>query len=212
MRTEASAKFEKGLDILNTLPAVNRACELVELLGAGEVVDGVIDILNYVPNPTVLKLEPEKINALLGTDVSHEEMISILKKLSFEIDETGRITVPSWRGDVKEMADLAEEVARFHSYNNIPVTLMRGQTTWAAIPKPSSWNVHWGCVPYLRIRRDYHIFLHLPTYYDKIRWPENDARRSSFKILNPFGRRHLHHAYHRAPFHAGNPEPQLQLP
>ena len=80
MRTEASAKFEKGLDPLNTLPAVNRACELVELLGAGEVVDGVIDILNYVPQPRVLKLEPERINGLLGTDIAAGEMVRILQQ------------------------------------------------------------------------------------------------------------------------------------
>ena len=102
MRTEASAKFEKGLDILNTLPAVDRACELVELLGAGEVVDGVIDILNYVPQPTVLTLEPQKINALLGTDVSDEEMVRILKSVGFEV-EGDQVTVPSWRGDVLRM-------------------------------------------------------------------------------------------------------------
>ncbi len=188
MRTEASAKFEKGLDILNTLPAVNRACELVELLGAGEVVDGVIDILNYVPNPTVLKLEPEKINALLGTDVSHEEMISILKKLSFEIDETGRITVPSWRGDVKEMADLAEEVARFHGYNNIPVTLMRGQTTLGGYSEAQQLERTLGAVCRTCGYDEIITYSFIsPTYYDKIRWPENDARRSSFKILNPLG-------------------------
>ncbi|MBP3485785.1 MAG: phenylalanine--tRNA ligase subunit beta, partial [Oscillospiraceae bacterium] len=128
MRTEASAKFEKGLDILNTLPAVNRACELVELLGAGEVVDGVIDILNYVPQPTVLKLEPEKINALLGTDVDAGEMVRILKKLDFQVDGD-QVTVPSWRGDVAHYSDLAEEVARFYGYNNIPSTLVRGETT-----------------------------------------------------------------------------------
>src|SRR5699024_1476660 len=128
MRTEASAKFEKGLDPLNTLPAVQRACELVEMLGAGQVVDGVIDILNHVPQPRVLCLEPEKINALLGTEISADEMVSILKKLDFQV-EGNQVTVPSWRGDVVGMADLAEEVARFHGYNNIPVTLMRGQTT-----------------------------------------------------------------------------------
>ena len=86
MRTEASAKFEKGLDPMNTLPAVERACELVELLGAGEVVDGTIDILNYVPQPRVLKLEPERINGLLGTDVAEDEMVSILKKLDFQVE------------------------------------------------------------------------------------------------------------------------------
>ena len=128
MRTEASAKFEKGLDPMNTLPAVNRACELVELLGAGEVVDGAIDLLNHVPHPTVLKLEPEKINALLGTDVPRAEMVSILEKLDFRVDGDD-VTVPSYRSDVKRMADLAEEIARYHGYNNIPVTLMKGQTT-----------------------------------------------------------------------------------
>lgn len=187
MRTEASAKFEKGLDILNTLPAVNRACELVELLGAGEVVDGVIDILNFVPNPTVLKLEPEKINALLGTDVHRDEMVSILKALGFQV-EGDQVAVPSWRGDVKEMADLAEEVARFHGYNNIPVTLMRGQTTlggysWSQQLERSLGAVCRTCgydeiITYSFIS---------PTYYDKIRWPEDAERRRSFRILNPLG-------------------------
>ena len=113
MRTEASAKFEKGLDVYNTLPAVDRACELVELLGAGEVVDGVIDVVNNLPEPTVLALRPDKINALLGTNVETEEMLRILKSLQFGVDgET--ITVPSWRGDVVHYSDLSEEVARFY--------------------------------------------------------------------------------------------------
>ena len=128
MRTEASAKFEKGLDVYNTLPAVDRACELVELLGAGEVVDGVIDVVNNLPEPTVLALRPDKINALLGTNVETEEMLCILKSLQFGVDgET--ITVPSWRGDVVHYSDLSEEVARFYGYNNIPCTLVRGETT-----------------------------------------------------------------------------------
>ena len=130
MRTEASAKFEKGLDPLNTLPAVNRACELVEMLGAGEVLDGVIDVLNHVPQPTMLKLEPDKINVLLGTDVAENVMYTYLQRLGFETTmERGVIKVPSWRGDVQRMADLAEEVARFYGYNNIPSTLQRGETT-----------------------------------------------------------------------------------
>ena len=128
MRTEASAKFEKGLDPLNTLPAVNRACELVELLGAGEVVDGVIDILNYVPQPTVLQLRPQRINALLGAGVPAGQMQEILRSLGFGV-EGETITVPSWRGDVHHLADLAEEVARFYGYNNLPATLQRGETT-----------------------------------------------------------------------------------
>ncbi len=187
MRTEASAKFEKGLDILNTLPAVNRACELVELLGAGEVVDGVIDILNYVPQPTVLKLEPEKINALLGTSVPAAEMVRILEKLSFTV-EADRLTVPSWRSDVKEMADLAEEVARFYGYNNIPTTLMRGQTTLGGYSPAQKLEQSLGavcrCCGYDEIIT--YSFIS-PSYYDKICWPADCPARSSFRILNPLG-------------------------
>ncbi len=187
MRTEASAKFEKGLDPLNTLPAVNRACELVELLGAGEVVDGVIDILNFVPQPRVLPLQPEKINALLGTDVPVAEMQSILRELGFGVDGE-MITVPSWRGDVVGMADLAEEVARFHGYNKIPTTLMRGQTTRGGYTSEQKLENRLGelcrACGYDEIIT--YSFIS-PTCYDRIRWPEDDPRRVSFKILNPLG-------------------------
>ena len=187
MRTEASAKFEKGLDILNTLPAVERACELVEMLGAGEVVDGIIDILNYVPNPTVLTLEPEKINALLGTDVSADTMVAILKKLDFQVDGD-QVTVPSWRGDVKEMADLAEEVARFYGYNNIPNTLQRGETTKGGYSPAQQLERQLGSVARSCGFDEIITYSFIsPTYYDKIRWPENDPARQSFKILNPLG-------------------------
>ncbi len=187
MRTEASAKFEKGLDPMNTLPAVNRACELVELLGAGEVVDGVIDVLNFVPQPTVLKLESEKINALLGTDIPQEEMVSILKKLQFRVED-GLVTVPSWRGDVKRMADLAEEVARYHGYNNIPNTLMRGQTTQGGYSPEQKLERRLGEVCRSLGYDEIITYSFLsPTCYDKIRWPEDDPCRKSFKILNPLG-------------------------
>ncbi len=187
MRTEASAKFEKGLDPMNTLPAVERACELVELLGAGEVVDGVIDVLNRVPEPTVLTLEPEKINALLGTDVSEDEMVSILKKLDFQV-EGRRVTVPSWRGDVKRMADLAEEVARFHGYDNIPTTLMRGQTTEGGYSEAQQLERTLGQVCRAGGYDEIITYSFIsPSYYDKIRWPSDDPRRRSFQILNPLG-------------------------
>ena len=187
MRTEASAKFEKGLDPLNTLPAVNRACELVELLGAGQVVDGVIDILNNVPQPTVLTLEPDKINALLGTDVPGDEMVRILKKLDFGV-EGDQVSVPSYRGDVRRMADLAEEVARFHGYNNIPTTLMRGQTTqggWSPVQKVENrlGEVCRAC-GYTEVIT--YSFIS-PSAYDKILWGKDDLHRKSFKILNPLG-------------------------
>ena len=187
MRTEASAKFEKGLDPLNTLPAVERACELVELLGAGEVVDGVIDIVNHSYEPTVITLEPDRINGLLGTDVDKNEMVRILEKLDFTVDGD-RVTVPSWRGDVKEMADLAEEVARFHGYNQIPCTLMRGQTTQGGYSKTQQLEQRLGALCRACGYDEIITYSFIsPTYYDKIRWAADDARRESFKILNPLG-------------------------
>ena len=187
MRTEASAKFEKGLDPLNTLPAVDRACELVELLGAGEVLDGVIDVLNHVPQPTVLQLRPDKINALLGTDIPTEEMQAILKRLDFGVDgET--ITVPSWRGDVEHYADLAEEAARFHGYNNIPCTLQRGETTRGGYTPEQQLERNLGAVcrscGYSEIIT--YSFIS-PACYDKIRWAPDEPLRTSLKILNPLG-------------------------
>ena len=187
MRTEASAKFEKGLDPMNTLPAVDRACELVELLGAGEVVDGVIDILNFVPQPTVLTLEPDKINALLGTDVPEDEMVRILKKLDFGVDGD-QVSVPSWRGDVRRMADLAEEVARFFGYNSIPNTLMRGQTTQGGYSFVQMLENRVGSLCRAAGYSEIITYSFIsPSYYDKILWPEDDFRRNSFKILNPLG-------------------------
>ena len=187
MRTEASAKFEKGLDPMNTLPAVNRACELVELLGAGEVVDGVIDLLNYVPQPTVLTLEPDKINALLGTGIPEDEMVRILQRLGFGV-EGRQVTVPSWRGDVQRMADLAEEVARFYGYNNIPTALMRGQTTQGGCSRPQKVENKLGetcrACGYSEIIT--YSFIS-PSAYDKILWRADDPHRKSFKILNPLG-------------------------
>ena len=187
MRTEASAKFEKGLDPMNTLPAVDRACELVELLGAGEVLPGTIDILNYVPHPRVLKLEPDRINGLLGTDIAADEMVRILKKLDFGV-EGDQVTVPSWRGDVIGMADLAEEVARFHGYNNIPTTLMRGQTTLGGFSEEEKLERQLGGICRAMGYDEIITYSFIsPTCYDKIRWSADDPRRASFKILNPLG-------------------------
>ncbi len=187
MRTEASAKFEKGLDPMNTLPAVDRACELVELLGAGQVLPGVIDILNYVPQPRVLKLEPNRINGLLGTDIAADEMVRILKKLDFTV-EGDQVTVPSWRGDVIGMADLAEEVARFHGYNNIPTTLMRGQTTLGGYSEEEKLERQLDSMCRAMGHDEIITYSFIsPTAYDKIRWPQDYFARKSFKILNPLG-------------------------
>ncbi|MDY3013819.1 MAG: phenylalanine--tRNA ligase subunit beta [Evtepia sp.] len=187
MRTEASAKFEKGLDIMNTLPAVNRACELVELLGAGEVLDGVIDILNFVPQPKQLKLRAEKINELLGTDIEAPEMCRILENLGFGV-EGDTITVPSWRGDVEHYSDLAEEVARFFGYNQIPTTAMRGVTTQGGYSKEQILERNLGIVCRSMGCDEIITYSFIsPTYYDKIRMPEDSPLRQSLKIMNPLG-------------------------
>ena len=166
---------------------MNRACELVELLGAGEVLDGVIDILNCVPQPTVLQLCPDKINALLGTDVPAGEMQDILRALDFGVDgET--ITVPSWRGDVRHYSDLAEEVARFHGYNNIPCTLQRGETTQGGYSPAQQAERRLGQVcrtcGYSEIIT--YSFVS-PACYDKIGWAPDEPLRQSLRILNPLG-------------------------
>ena len=194
MRTEASAKFEKGLDPMNTLPAVNRACELVELLGAGEVVDGVIDVLNYVPQPRTIRMDPERVNALLGTDIPPVDMYQYLERVNIVTEKKdfpngpADVIVPSWRGDVEGIADLAEEVARFYGYNKIPPTLMRGQTTLGSFTPEQKLENRLGelcrACGYSEIIT--YSFIS-PTYYDKIRWPEDYAARKSFKILNPLG-------------------------
>ena len=194
MRTEASAKFEKGLDPMNTLPAVNRACELVELLGAGEVVDGVIDVLNYVPQPRAIRMDPERVNALLGTDIPPVDMYQYLERVNIVTEKKdfpngpADVIVPSWRGDVEGIADLAEEVARFYGYNKIPTTLMRGQTTLGSFTPEQKLENRLGelcrACGYSEIIT--YSFIS-PTYYDKICWPEDYAARKSFKILNPLG-------------------------
>ena len=125
MRTESSGRFEKGLDPRNCGPALERACELVELLGAGDVCDGIIDVDHSDPNPRVLTLEPERINRFLGIDLPRETMVHYLENLSFGVDGD-KVTVPSWRADVEQFADLAEEVARFYGYDKIPTTLYAG--------------------------------------------------------------------------------------
>ena len=187
MRTEASAKFEKGLDILNTLPAVNRACELVEMLGAGEVLDGTIDILNFVPQPKQLKLRADKINALLGTDIDAAEMCRILQELGFGVDGD-IITVPSWRGDVEHYSDLAEEVARFYGYNQIPTTAMTGVTTRSGYSPEQMLERSLGTVCRSLGYDEIITYSFIsPTYYDKIRLPEDSPLWKSMKIMNPLG-------------------------
>ncbi len=194
MRTEASAKFEKGLDPLNTLPAVDRACELVELLGAGEVLDGVIDVLNHVPQPRTITMDPARVNALLGTDIDAVDMYQYLERVEILTEKhnfpngPAQVSIPSWRGDVEGIADLAEEVARFHGYNNIPVTLQRGETTQGGYSPVQQAERRLGSLcrscGYSEIIT--YSFIS-PTCYDKIGWAPDEPLRDSLKILNPLG-------------------------
>ena len=187
MRTDASSRYEKGLDPINTLKAVERACELVELLGAGEVVEGVMDVIAKDSNPVTVKLEPEKVNGLLGTDVSREEMVRILESLDFKV-EGDTIHVPSWRSDVEHYSDIAEEVARFYGYNNIPDTLSNGLTARRGLTDIQQTENLLGSVCRAAGYDEIITYSFIsPTYYDKIDLPKDSPLRDSLKILNPLG-------------------------
>lgn len=187
MRTDASSRYEKGLDPENTMSAVQRACELVELLGAGEVVEGIIDVY---PNPvgqTTVALEPDKINALLGTDIDRPTMEKILLDLGFGLDGD-TILVPSWRGDVEHYSDIAEEVARFYGYNNIPIKFSGGNTRCGGYTELQKAENLVGvlCRSFGMDEIITYSFIS-PSYYDKIRLPADSPLRDSLKILNPLG-------------------------
>ncbi len=187
MRTEASGKFEKNIDPLLTLPAVDRACELVELLGAGEVMDGVIDVLNDIPEPRTIELEPDRINALLGTDISEADMVEYLRRLEIPV-EGHEIRVPSWRPDLVGMADIAEEVGRLFGYNNIPTTTFRGAATEGGYMEAMKLENRAGSLcrslGYSEILT--YSFVS-PSIFDQIRLPEDSSLRNAMRIQNPLG-------------------------
>ncbi len=187
MRTDASAKFEKDIDPMLTVPAVNRACELVELLGAGEVMDGMIDILNYVPAPVTLPLEPEKINALLGTDIPEADMVEYLRREEVPVVD-GQIQVPSWRPDLRCMADIAEEVARYYGYNNIATTLMRGTTTRGGYSDTAMLENQAGAAARSLGYSEIITYSFVsPASFDAVRVPKDSPLRKTLKLVNPLG-------------------------
>ncbi len=187
MRTESSGKFEKNIDPMLTVPAVNRACELVELLGAGEVMDGMIDILNYIPEPRTLELEPERINALLGTDISEADMVEYLRRL--EVPVEGRtILVPSFRPDLQHMADIAEEVGRLYGYNVIPTTSFRAETAEGGYTGTMVLENRVGAIcRSLGFSEILTYSFVSPTYFDMIRLPADSELRKPMCICNPLG-------------------------
>ncbi len=187
MRTDASSRYEKGLDPQNTYKAVQRACELIELLGAGEVVEGVIDVCPNELKQTTVKLEPAKVNALLGTDIDEQTMRDILIKLGFTLDGD-TIYVPSWRADVEHYSDIAEEVARFYGYNEIPTTFTGGITTAGGYTPLQQLERKIGeCCRSMGLDEIITYSFISPTYYDKIRMPVDSPLRDSLRILNPLG-------------------------
>ena len=187
MRTDASSRFEKGLDVKNTEKALERACELVELLGAGEVVPGVIDAVAGEMKTATVKFEPDRINALLGTDIAPDTMKKILLDLGFAFDgET--ILVPSWRGDVEHYSDIAEEVARFYGYNEIPTRFTGTVSTCGGFSELQQCERRAGEIcRSLGLDEIITYSFISPTYYDKIRLPASSPLRDSLKILNPLG-------------------------
>ena len=186
MRTEASGKFEKNLDPMMTIPAVQRACELVELLECGDVLDGTIDIINYVPSQRKLPLEPEKINHLLGTNISKEDMVMYLNRLEIPV-EGDTILVPSFRPDLVRMVDIAEEVGRSFGYNEIPVTQFR-TATHGGYSQEMKLEVKAGTL--CRAMGYSEIITYSftsPTVFDQIRIPTDSPLRNALRIQNPLG-------------------------
>ncbi len=186
MRTESSGKFEKNLDPMMTVPAVQRACELVELLACGDILDGMIDIIHYVPEARTVTLEPEKINALLGTHIPTEDMVQYLKLLEIPV-EGSQIQVPSWRPDLNLMADIAEEIGRSYGYNEIPTTAFRTSTQggYSAMMK---FEAAAGAIcRSLDFSEIITYSFVSPGVFDQIRLPEASPLRNAMRIQNPLG-------------------------
>ena len=186
MRTEASGKFEKNLDPMMTIPAVQRACELVEMLGCGDVLDGTIDIIHYVPEAKTLPLEPERINKLLGTNISREDMVMYLNRLEIPV-EGDTVLVPSFRPDLNLMADLAEEVGRSFGYNEIPITEFRNSTQGGYSDEMKLEAKAGTLCRGLGYSEIITYSFVSPAIFDQIRLPADSPLRNAMKIQNPLG-------------------------
>ena len=189
LRTDASAKFEKGLDPNNAEEAINRACQLIEELGAGEVVGGMVDVYPTVKEPVRIPFEPERINALLGTDISAEEMLGYFKKIDLGYDEkTNEVIAPTFRQDLFRTADLAEEVARFYGYANIPTTLPTGEATTGKLPFDLRVRaVAQDIAEFCGFSQGMMYSFESPKAFDKLMIPADSPLRNAIKIMNPLG-------------------------
>lgn len=189
LRTEASSRYEKGLDYNNTVPALERACQLVEELGCGEVVGGMIDVMGNVPQQPVIKFRPDKINAFLGTDVSTEKMIEILTALEVKVDtEAMTLVPPSFRPDLQAEADIAEEIARFYGYDVIPTTLLSGEATRGMKNEEQKTEDIINNVLTAQGMSEIYTYTFVsPSIYDKLNIPADNPLRNVVKITNPLG-------------------------
>ena len=189
LRTDASAKFEKGLDPNLAMEAMDRACQLVEELGAGEIVGGAIDFYPVKKEGRRIPFEPDKYNHLLGTEIPAEQMLEYFKRIDLGFDEkTNEILVPSWRQDLECDADIAEEVARFFGYANIPVTLPDGESTHGKISfKLYMEDLARECAEFCGFSQAMTYSFESPKVYDKLLIPEDSKMRQAVPISNPLG-------------------------
>ena len=189
LRTDASGKFEKGLDPNNAEAAINRACQLIEELGAGEVVGGMVDVYTKKKEPVHIPFQPERINALLGTDVSEEDMLAYFKKIDLAYDaEKREIIAPTFRHDLFRMADLAEEVARFYGYDNIPTTLPRGEATLGKLPfETRIEGIARDVAEFSGFSEAMNYSFESPKVFDKLLIPADSELRKTVVISNPLG-------------------------
>ena len=189
LRTDASGKFEKGLDPNNAQAAIDRACQLMEELGAGEVVGGMVDVCSETREPVRVPFEPERINALLGTELTKEEMLGYLARVELAYDEsTNEIVAPTFRQDIHCMADVAEEVVRFYGYDKVPTTLPTGEATTGKLPfKLRIEQIARDMAEYCGFSEGMTYSFESPKVFDKLLIPEGDALRNVITISNPLG-------------------------
>lgn len=189
LRTDASGKFEKGLDPNNAIDAINRACQLIEELGAGEVVGGVVDVYGKVKEGRRIPFDADKVNKLLGTDIDKETMIGYFKKIDLDYDyEKDEVIVPSWRQDLERLADMAEEVARFYGYANIPTTLPSGKATAGKKSfKMRVEDVARDVAEFCGFSQGMTYSFESPKVFDKLLLPADSELRKTVVISNPLG-------------------------
>ncbi len=189
LRTDASGKFEKGLDPNNAIDAINRACQLIEELGVGEVVGGVVDVYGRVKEGRRIPFDPHKVNQLLGTEIEKETMLGYFKMIDLDYDsEKGEVIVPSWRQDLECLADLAEEAARFYGYDNIPASLPKGEATTGKLSfKLRIEEVARETAEFCGFSQGMTYSFESPKVFDKLLIPEDSELRKTVVISNPLG-------------------------